>query len=115
LPTAETRRRVALVLLGVAAFLLKPAYRGPLAEVVHAYSGNVTVSFALYFLASIAAARHGLGRFAAAGAALLAVEVFEITNGFGVMANVYDPVDLVANAAGVGIALGVDALVERVR
>jgi len=113
--TAETRRRVALVLLGVAAFLLKPAYHGPLAELVHAYGGNVTVSFALTLLATIAASRHGWGRLAAAGATLLVVEVFELTNGFGVMANVYDPVDLAANAAGGGAALAFDVLVERVR
>lgn len=40
----------------------------------------------------------------------MVVELFEVTNGFAVMHNTYDPVDLVANAAGVGLALAVDAV-----
>jgi hypothetical protein len=51
---------------------------------------------------------YGRPRRIAAPLTLLAVELFEITNGFGVMANVYDPADLVANAAGVGLAVIVD-------
>ena len=45
--------------------------------------------------------------------ALLAVESFELLNGFGVMTNVYDPWDLLANAMGVGLALVVDLLMDR--
>lgn len=48
---------------------------------------------------------------ATAGMALLVAELFEATNGFGVMTNVYDPFDFAANAVGVGLALGLDALV----
>jgi len=44
----------------------------------------------------------------AASLTLLAVELFEATDGFGVMANTDDPIDLVANAAGVGLAVIVD-------
>ena len=108
----RTGARLALVLLGVAAFLLKPAYHGAFDHAVHAWGGNVVVSFAVTLLAFIAASRHGGGRLAAAAAALAAVEAFEVSNGFGVMANVYDPLDLVANAVGVGLALGVDTLLE---
>jgi hypothetical protein len=36
------------------------------------------------------------------GIALLVVELFEATNGFGVMTNVYDPADFVVNAVGAG-------------
>jgi hypothetical protein len=109
----HARRNVVLVLVGLAAFLLKPAYHGPLAQAVNDWGGNFSVSFAVYFLALIAATRYGLGRLAAGASALLVVEAFEITNGFGVMSNVYDPVDLMANAAGVAVALAVDLASQR--
>lgn len=47
-------------------------------------------------------------------ATLVAVEAFELSDGFAVMANVVDPVDLVANAAGVALAVAVDLLSLRV-
>ena len=105
---SQTKRNVLFVLLGVAVLVLKPYYHGPLAQLLYSYGGNFAVSFAVYFLAAIAASRFGRGRFAAAASALLVVEAFEITDGFGVMSNVYDPVDLMANTAGVGVALAVD-------
>jgi hypothetical protein len=40
--------------------------------------------------------------------------MFEATNGFGVMVNVYDPFDFIANAVGVGLALAVDMIASRV-
>jgi len=43
---------------------------------------------------------------------LLVVELFELTNGFGVMLNFYDPWDYFANALGVGFALGIDLLIN---
>jgi hypothetical protein len=49
-----------------------------------------------------------------AGLALTVVELFEATNGFGVMTNVYDPVDFAANAVGVALALAVDSVTERI-
>lgn len=104
----QTVRNVCLILLGVAVLVLKRLYHGPLAQVVYSYGGNFAVSFAVYFLAAIAAARLGWGRLAIAASALLAVEAFEITNGFGVMSNVYDPVDLIANAVGIAVALTLD-------
>jgi hypothetical protein len=109
----QAARRIVLALLGVAVFLARRSYHGPLAEAVGNWGGNVAVSFAVYFIAAIAASRHRLGRSAAAAATLLAVETFEVTNGFGVMANVFDPVDLLANAAGVAAALALDLGVTR--
>lgn len=99
-----------MALLGTAGLVLKSTYRGPLEEVVYAHGGNFTVSFALYFVAVTAASRIGLGRLTAAAATLIAVEAFEITNGFGVMTNTYDPADFVANAAGIGVAVVIDLI-----
>lgn len=109
----ETRRSVGFVLLGVAALVLKPHYYGPLDQAVHDYGGSFAVSFAVYFLAAIVTSRVGLGRLAAGTSALLVVEAFELTNGFGIMSNVYDPGDLVANAAGICFALALDVVTRR--
>jgi hypothetical protein len=111
--TAQVGRNVVLVLLGLAVFVLKPGYHGPLAQAVNDWGGNFSVSFAVYFLAAVAATRYGGGRLAAAVSALLVVEAFELTDGFGVMSNVYDPADLLANAAGVGVAFALDLATRR--
>ena len=107
---ATTTRNVAMALLGAAALVLVPAYDGPLADVFGSYGGNVAVSFALYFAALNASARFRRPRLLAASATLLAVELLEATDGFGVMANTFDPIDFVANAVGVGLAVFVDVL-----
>lgn len=111
---AITIRNVALAVLGAAVLVLKSSYHGPLQDVVHAYAGNVAVSFALYFAAVNATTGLGRPRLIAASLTLLAVEIFEATNGFGVMENVYDPADFVANVAGVGLAVIVDIATGRV-
>jgi hypothetical protein len=94
--------------------VLKSAYHGPFQDVVHAYAGNVAVSFALYFAAVHATATYGRPWLLAASLTLLVVELFEVTNGFGVMENVYDPADFIANAAGVGLAVIVAITTGRV-
>jgi GrpB-like predicted nucleotidyltransferase (UPF0157 family) len=106
--TAEIVRNVGFALLGVAVLVLKPLYDGPYEGVFYSYAGNFSVSFALYFAALMPLGRRRYGRLSAAGATLLAVELFELLDGFGVMANTYDPMDLVANAVGVGLAVLVD-------
>ena len=111
--TGQTRRYVLFVLAGVAVLIMKPHYHGPLAPVIFNYGGNFAVSFAVYFIVGIAASRHGWGRWIIVAAALLAVELFEIADGFGIMANVYDPVDLLANAAGIALAFVVDAITRQ--
>jgi hypothetical protein len=47
------------------------------------------------------------------GVVLPVVELFEATNGFGVMSNVFDQFDFIANAVGVKLALAVESMVER--
>jgi len=93
--------------------VLKSAYSGPFEAVVHSYGGNFTVTFALYFAAVSATHNLRRPRLIAALAALAAVTLFEITDGFGVLANVYDPFDMLANGVGVGFGLAVDSLSRR--
>ena len=109
--TPPKARYVFFVLVGVAALVLKSHYSGPFVEIVHSYGGNIAASFAVYFVVRISTSGWRYGRLVAAGIALLVVELFEATNGFGVMTNVYDPVDFVANAVGVVLAVVLDTLV----
>jgi hypothetical protein len=113
LTRAITIRNVALAAFGAAVLVFKSGYRGPFADVVNAYAGNVAVSFALYFAAINATAGYRWSRLVGASLTLVAVQTFEITNGFGVMENVGDPADLIANAVGVGLALIVDGATGR--
>jgi hypothetical protein len=109
----EKARTVLFVLLGVVALVLKGSFVEPSAGIVHRWGGNLAVSFACYFLASIPPVRTRHRKLVAAAGALLAVEAFEATDGFGVMSNVYDPIDFAANALGVGLALMLDAALGR--
>lgn len=106
-------RNIVFAAIGATALVLKSSYTGPFGEVVYAYGGNFAVSFALYFAAVSATQRYRRPRLGAALVTLLAVTAFEISDGFGFMANVYDPVDLLADAAGVGFAIVVDLLSAR--
>lgn len=112
--TADKGRSLFCVLAGVAAFLMIDRYAGPAREAVTGQGGNAAISFALYFLALIPLARFPRRQLLAAGASLLAVQAFEAADGFGVMRNVYDPLDYAANTLGVGLALAVDWLWGRI-
>jgi hypothetical protein len=107
-------RNIVLAVAGAAVLVLSGSYSGPWEQVVHSYSGNVAVTFALYF--AVVSSTHRLGRrsrLVAALATLAVVTAFELTSGFGLTANVYDPLDLLANGAGVGLAVVVDVLSSR--
>jgi len=106
-------RNIVFAMIGAAALVLKSSYAGPFDEIVNAYGGNFAASFALYFAAVSATQGFRRPRLGAALSALLAVTAFEVSDGFGFMTNVYDPVDLLANAAGVGFAIVVDLLSAR--
>ncbi len=103
-----TLRNIVFVMLGVAVLVFKRHYSGPFEAVIHAYAANVSVSFAVYFNLLNVPLQPRYKRLWVAGLALAAVELFEVFDGFGIMANVYDSMDLVANAAGVLLALVVD-------
>lgn len=101
---------IIFVLLGVVALVLKRHYACLYGDVVYCYGGNVSASFAVYFMVRISTLGWRYGRLVTTSIVLLVVELFEVTNGFGVMTNVYDPADFVANALGVGLALLLDTL-----
>lgn len=98
-----------MVLAGVAGLLMKDWFSDSVSELAYSYVGNLAVSFAVYFLVSIAA-RARLNRVTLAVIALVVVEGFELTNGFGMMTNVYDPFGYLANALGVALAYLVDVV-----
>jgi len=113
LTRAMRTRNTVLAVIGAGTLVLKTSYAGPFDETVHAYAGNFAVSFALYFAVVSSTHRYRHPCLGAALIVLLAVTAFEVSDGFGFMANVYDPVDLLANAAGVGFAIVVDLVSAR--
>lgn len=114
LPPKMIGRNVTYAVLGAAALVFKHAYAGAGELYVHAYGGNFVVSFALHFAFLGSMLRFRYPRVLAAVAVFTVVTAFEVTDGFGVMANVYDPVDIAANAAGIGFAVLVDMVSCRV-
>jgi hypothetical protein len=76
-------RNVLLVLLGVAALVMKRHYSGPFVDIVHNYGGNASASFVVYFVIRIVTLGWRYGGLLTASVALLVVGLFEATNGFG--------------------------------
>ena len=101
-----------VVFLGVLVLLAKSWFSDWLPEVIIAYAGNVSVSFAIYFIFRLGSSNK-LNKVICALLAMAVVGFFELTNGFGFMANVYDPMDLIADALGISLALLADVLTER--
>lgn len=102
-------RNTFFVLIGVAGLLAKSWLSDSLPDFAFSYFGNLSVSFAVYYIVRLATLDK-LTRAFCVVIALLIVELFEATNGFGVMTNVYDHLDYVANALGVALAVAVDAV-----
>lgn len=107
-------RNTIFVLLGTAGLVLKSWFSDYLPDFVLNYAGNLCVSFAVYFIVRLSSAKIRFNRVVIAITALLIVELFEATNGFGVMANTYDRLDFLANALGITLAIVVDISTERV-
>jgi len=106
-------RNVLFILLGVSVLLLKQNYYGPDQEIVKSYSGNLSISFAVYFIICFSSDHWKQNKLITAIISLTIVELFEITNGFGIMTNTYDTIDLFVNIMGVILALAVDQLLTR--
>ena len=86
----EKIRNVIFILLGVLLLLIKPHYNGPFPDFVKSYLGNISISFAVYFIISFYFRNWKMNKLFTALITLLIVELFEVLNGFGVMTNVYD-------------------------
>ncbi len=102
-----------MVLVGVAGLLSKSWFRDSLSSLAHDYLGNLAASFAVFFMVTILAYPR-LHRIWIAVVALAIVEAFELTNGFGVMTNVYDPFDYLANSLGIALAYCADLASARI-
>ena len=110
---SDRTRNTAFALLGAAGLVLKRHLSDRLPDVVLSHGGNVTASFSVYFISRLLDTPVRLSRPASAALALLVVELFEATNGFGFMENTYDPLDFVANAVAIALALAVDVVASR--
>ena len=105
-------RYLIFILLGVFVLLFKRYYTGSFAELIHKHGSNFSVSFAIYYIARLGFRSLPYPILLSVVGSLLAVEFFELTNGFGVMSNVYDSWDYLANALGVTLAVGIDLLIK---
>jgi hypothetical protein len=93
-------RNVVMVPIGTIALLNKSWFSDSIGDLAYAYLGNLAASFAIYFVVAIAV-HPRLHRIWTAVVTLVIVEVFELTNGFGVMTDVFDPFDYLANGIGI--------------
>ncbi len=108
-------RNILMILVATGLFLLKRRYSGPFEVLVHSYGGNILVSFAIYFNFLNVSMPDRYKRLLAVLLTLLCVESFELLDGFGLMANTYDMIDLLANAIGVGCAYGLEKALSHKR
>ena len=107
-------RNVVFALLGAIGLVLGGRYSGSHMELVHSYGGNIAASFAVYFILTHVPIRLKFRKLVTAGLGLAVVDVFEATDGFKVMSNTYDPLDYMANAVGIGLALWIDVAASRI-
>ncbi|MBK7498188.1 MAG: hypothetical protein IPI19_03585 [Ignavibacteriales bacterium] len=110
----EKIRNVIFILLGVLLLLIKPHYNGPFLDIIKSYLGNISISFSVYFIISFYSRHWKMNKLITALIALLIVQLFEVLNGFGVMTNVYDNLDLLANLLGILVALSIDLMIKNV-
>ena len=103
-------RDLVFILLGILVLVMKRQLAQLGGVAVRDYGGNIAASFAAFFLLKLPAIPSGFRLAIAAASSLLVTELFEATSGFGFMSNTYDPGDYLANAIGVGLALGVEAI-----
>lgn len=115
-PKVKSRLRMCnllMILIGILGLILKKWFSHAISETVYSYLGNFAISYAIFFLTNIAT-ENCLNRFRTVLISLAVVEIFEMTDGFGIMTNVYDPYDYLANALGVSLAFVVDVISTRI-
>jgi hypothetical protein len=110
MPSPSRAQDVLLALLGGLALVMKNQLARFGGVLVRDYGGNAAASFAAFFVLKLPPVRSRFRLAAAAAFTLLATELFEFTDGFGFMSNIYDPGDYLANAIGVALALGVEGI-----
>lgn len=106
-------RNVIFILAGVILLVLKQKYSGSYLEFIISYLGNFSVSFAVYFIVQFSDNLWKANKVMTALIAIVIVSLFELTDGFGVMTNVYDKIDLLVNLVGVLLALVLDRFTAR--
>jgi len=101
--------------IGIGGLLFSRYYSGPMEGFTHSYGANVTFSFFAYFLLKFFRLPLSDNKYMNAAYALLCVSAQEVTQRVGLYPGTYDSLDFLFNAAGIGLALGVDILRSRKR
>ena len=100
--------RILCIAIGVGGLLFSRHYSGVGASFLQAYGANVSVSFAAYFLLRILNLPPRGSKYAAALYAFLAVSAQEVAQALRLYPGMFDALDFLFDAAGVGLALVID-------
>ncbi|MFC1526105.1 hypothetical protein ACFL6X_04755 [Candidatus Latescibacterota bacterium] len=101
------------VAVGVLGLLLCRHYAGPASDLIHSHGANVTFSFGAYFILKLCRLPLADRRPVCAAYALLGVSAQEVAQGLSLYPGIFDPLDFLANAAGIGAAWAVDLVQDR--
>lgn len=104
----QKARTFPCIAAGVAGLLISRHYSGPGSAILHSHGANVAFSFGAYFILKLWKLPLGERRPAIAGYAFAGVSAQEAAQGLSLYPGVFDPLDLLANAADVAFAWAVD-------
>ena len=111
----EKKRNVILILVVLSGLLLVRFYTGPMEIFVHSHGANITFSFGAYFILKFIKLPLNNHRIVNGAYTFLGVSAQEIAQAFGQYPGVFDPLDFLANASGILIAMIMDTFLEAKR
>lgn len=101
-------RNILYIAIGTGGLLFSRHYSGPMGDFFHCHGANVSISFALYYLSKSFRLPLNDNKLMNAAYAMVVVSAQEAPQGIGLYPGAYDPLDFLADAAGIGFALGAD-------
>lgn len=111
--TKEKIHNLFYIIIGVGGLLFSRHYLGPLEEFFHNYGANIAFSFGAYFLIKFLKLPFREYKYITAIYTFGGVSIQEIAQSIELYPGTYDPLDFLANTAGIVIALCVDILSSR--
>ncbi len=109
----EKTRNVAFIFVGVIGLLGVRFYSGPLETLVHSHGANLTFSFGAYFILKFIKLPLIENKYMNGAYTFMGVSAQEIAQAFGRYPGIFDPLDFIANAFGICVAMIVDYLLTR--
>ncbi len=91
------------------------AAEGPYGELFTSYGADVALPFGAYYLGKLINLPKIANEWVNAAAGFVGCSLFEVGQGLGLYEGTFDPKDFIAYAAGTGLAIGIDKLINRKR